>query len=313
MEIKKVAVLGAGAVGAYVIWGLTGADVSLGVVAAGERAQRLRRDGLTINGRVFRPQVWSPEEARDADLLFVAVKYGALEAAQSDIRAAVGANTTVMSLMNGVDSEDIIAGIVGEDHVLPALIMVASHRSESGVEFDPESTVGIIYGEYREPFGSARVEAVGKLFSGTGIHYRATRYIREEIWSKFRLNVCSNLPQAMLGAGVGCCRDSAHMSAISEGLRTELEAIAAAKGIDLSLSGLPTEKAAAVPPAARYSTLQDLDAGRHTEIEMFSGVLIRMGRQLGVPTPYNEFAYHLIKALEEKNDGLFNYPPCRAR
>ena len=121
MEIKKVAVLGAGAVGAYVIWGLTGADVSLGVVAAGERAQRLRRDGVTINGRVFRPQVWSPEEARDADLLFVAVKYGALEAAQSDIRAAVGANTTVMSLMNGVDSEDIIAGIVGKSTCFPRL------------------------------------------------------------------------------------------------------------------------------------------------------------------------------------------------
>ena len=57
----------------------------------------------------------------------------------------------------------------------------------------------------------------------------------------------------------------------------------------------------------RYSTLQDLDAGRHTEIEMFSGALIRMGRELGIPTPYNEFAYHMIKALEEKNDGRFDY------
>lgn len=67
--------------------------------------------------------------------------------------------------------------------------------------------------------------------------------------------------------------------------------------------------ARAVPSShrARYSTLQDLDAGRHTEIEMFSGALIRMGRELGIPTPYNEFAYHMIKALEEKNDGRFDY------
>ena len=53
--------------------------------------------------------------------------------------------------------------------------------------------------------------------------------------------------------------------------------------------------------------LQDLDAGRHTEIDMFSGALIRMGRELGIPTPYNEYTYHMIKALEEKNDGLFDY------
>lgn len=66
-------------------------------------------------------------------------------------------------------------------------------------------------------------------------------------------------------------------------------------------------KGCAVKPSARYSTLQDLDAGRHTEIDMFSGALIRMGRELGIPTPYNEFAYHMIKALEEKNDGRFDY------
>ena len=63
-------------------------------------------------------------------------------------------------------------------------------------------------------------------------------------------------------------------------------------------------KGCAVKPSARYSTLQDLDAGRHTEIDMFSGALIRMGRELGIPT---EFAYHMIKALEEKNDGRFDY------
>lgn len=60
-------------------------------------------------------------------------------------------------------------------------------------------------------------------------------------------------------------------------------------------------------PSARYSTLQDLDAKRHTEIDMFSGVLMRMGKELGIPTPYNEYTYHMIKALEEKNDGLFDY------
>ena len=127
------------------------------------------------------------------------------------------------------------------------------------------------------------------------------------MWSKFRLNVCNNLPQAILGAGVGCYRDSVHMKTISDGLKGELEAIAQAKGIDLSKTEASSRRGSAVPPSARYSTLQDLDAGRHTEIDMFSGALIRMGKELGIPTPYNEYTYHMIKALEEKNDGRFNY------
>ena len=126
------------------------------------------------------------------------------------------------------------------------------------------------------------------------------------MWSKFRLNVCNNLPQAILGAGVGCYRDSVHMKAISDGLCRELEAIATARGIDLRIADAVSH-GCAVPATARYSTLQDLDAGRHTEIDMFSGALMRMGKELGIPTPYNEYTYHMIKAMEEKNDGLFDY------
>ena len=97
------------------------------------------------------------------------------------------------------------------------------------------------------------------------------------------------------------------MKAISDGLRKELKAIALAKGIDLTKAGSASVHGSPVPPSARYSTLQDLDAGRHTEIDMFSGALMRMGQELGIPTPYNEYTYHMIKALEEKNDGLFDY------
>ena len=89
--------------------------------------------------------------------------------------------------------------------------------------------------------------------------------------------------------------------------RNPEKAIAAAKGIDMQKVDAVSGKGCAVKPSARYSTLQDLDAGRHTEIDMFSGTLIRMGKELGIPTPYNEFTYHMIKALEEKNDGKFDY------
>ena len=308
MQIRSVALLGAGAVGSYVIWGLTEREnLRFGVVAEGARAERLARDGCAINGETYRPAVWTPQQANGVDLLIIALKYGALPGALDTIRAVVGENTTVMSLMNGVDSEEKIAAVVGQEHLLYSLIKIASHRKDDGVWFDADSTFGIIYGELAAPYDSARVQAVAALFEGTGIRVHASDCIREEMWSKFRLNVCNNLPQAILGAGVGCYRDSAHMKAISDGLRRELEAIAAAKDIDFSRIGDASAHGCMVAPTARYSTLQDLDAGRHTEIDMFSGALMRMGQELGIPTPYNEYTYHMIKALEEKNDGLFTY------
>ena len=142
MKIRSVAILGAGAVGSYLLWGLTDKPgVTVSVVAEDARADRLRRAGT------YRPQVLNPAQAHGADLLIVALKYGALRGALDDIRAIVGENTTVMSLMNGVDSEEIIGAAVGDTHVLPALIKVASHRTEDGVFFDPDTTIGIIYGE----------------------------------------------------------------------------------------------------------------------------------------------------------------------
>ena len=114
MDIKKVAVLGAGAVGSYVIWGLSARrDIELGVVADGPRGERLRKDGCAINGKIYRPAVWTPGQAHDADLLIVCLKYGALPGALDSIKAVTGPHTTIMSLMNGVDSEDIIASAVG--------------------------------------------------------------------------------------------------------------------------------------------------------------------------------------------------------
>lgn len=308
MNIKSVAVLGAGAVGSYVIWGMSHKkDIRLGVVAEGERAERLKKDGCRINDEVYRPEVWSPQEAKDVDLLIVSLKYGSLPGALESIKTIVGEHTTVMSLMNGVDSEELIAEQVGDDRVLRSLIKVASHKEENGYYFNPETTLGIIFGELAAPFDSERVHAIESLFADTGIHFRSTEFIREEIWGKFRLNVCNNLPQAILGAGVGCYSDSTHMKVISDGLRRELEQIALAKGIDMSKMAGTSGRGSAVPASARYSTLQDLDAGRHTEIDMFSGALMRMGEELGIPTPYNEYTYHMIKALEEKNDGLFDY------
>lgn len=307
MDFQKIAIIGAGAVGSYIIWGLSQKDdIELSVVASGDRKVRLETGGIFINDQLYKPLVKTPEEVHGADLVILAVKYNALPSAVLDIKEIVDEHTVVMSLMNGVDSEDVIASEIGEKNIVPALIKVASERKQNRIYFDPESTIGIVYGE-KDGCSSERTRAIARLFEGTGLHYRETDVILPEIWSKFRLNVGNNLPQAMLGVGVGAYGDSEHVAAIREGLVKELDAIAKAKGIDISLADPSSTRGSKVFKRARYSTLQDIDAKRHTEIDMFSGALVRMGKELGISTPYNEFTFHMIKALEEKNDGMFDY------
>ena len=240
------------------------------------------------------------------DFLVVCLKYGALPGAMDSIRKAVGAHTVVMSLMNGVDSEERIAAEVGDAHVIRSLIKVASHKEADGFHFDPDATLGIIFGEQEAPFQSERVQAIVELFEGSGIHYRVTEHIREEMWAKFRLNVCNNLPQAIL-ARVWAATGTAYTCSYQRRSAPGAGGRCSGQGHRPAHRRCCRRAGSAVPPTARYSTLQDLDAGRHTEIDMFSGALMRMGAELGIPTPYNEYTYHMIKALEEKNDGRFDY------
>lgn len=304
MKINTVAILGAGAIGAYFIWGLADKlGENLWVVADGPRADRLREQGLTINGRHYPLNLRTPAEAHGADLLLVATKYGALPAVLEDIAAVAGGHTTVLSLLNGVSTEELIARRIGREPVLYSMMQIAAERRGSEVVFDGPTTPGVFFGEADSPAVSPRMQAIAELFSGTPLHYTLCDDIMRRIWNKFALNVSNNLPQAILGCGVGIYEDSVYAARLAQCLRQEVAALAAAKGI--RIADVPT--GSPVAKRARYSTLQDLDARRHTEVDLFAGAVMAMGRELGIPTPYSEFAYNTIKALEEKNDGKFDY------
>ena len=82
--------------------------------------------------------------------------------------------------------------------------------------------------------------------------------------------------------------------------------IARKKGIDIDddYAVRQLEQLKKVPYANKPSTLQDIEHGRKTEVEMFAGTVIRLGKETGVPTPLNEFLYHAVRVLEEKNEGI---------
>ena len=306
-EIKTVAVLGSGAVGAYFIWGLSQKlGNNLWIVADGERRLRLEKNGININGENYSLNLKTPKEAKGADMLLVAVKYPALGDAFSDIAEIVD-DTIVLSLLNGVNSEEIIGSKIGMEHMLYSMIKISSERTANNIRFNGETTPGLYFGEPGRSEPSERMLAVKTLLDGTPIHYHMSNDIITEIWEKFAINVSNNLPQAVLSCGIGAYSDSIYAGHIFKRLREEVVAVAAAKGITLSAEADNFVSSGIVSKAARYSTLQDLDAKRHTEVDMFAGAVVEMGKELGIPTPYNEFVYNIIKAIEEKNDGKFDY------
>ncbi|MBQ1193489.1 MAG: ketopantoate reductase family protein [Lachnospiraceae bacterium] len=304
MKIEKVALIGAGAVGGYFIWGLYN---KLGdnfcVIAKGERKTRLINDGLIINGEQYFPRVEEPQVAGAVDLILVASKQDALVEVVEDIIPLMGKDTVVISLLNGVTSEEIIGNSIGMEHMLYAIMRIASMRDGNTITFYPEITKGLFVGEKDTKEPTERILAVEKLFRGTGVRYNFVEDIINEMWMKYAGNVSQNLPQAILGVGYGAYSDSTHVNYIADCLWKEVAKVAGAKGVyipdKLILFG-------GSKPEARFSTLQDLDAGRHTEIEIFAGEMIRMGKKYGIEVPYCECVYHFIKAMEEKNDGKFN-------
>ena len=308
MKIQKVALIGAGAVGSYFVSGLAGKpEIDFTLIAEGERKKRLS-EGLRINGQLYMPPVRTPKEAGCADLVLIAVKYAAVREAAALASGLVAENTIVLSLLNGIDSEEIVGEYIGKEHIMLSLMRIQSSRTGRECRFDPDATAGLFFGEPETGEETERERAVEELFDGTGIRCTRVADMRGEMWNKFAGNIASNLPQAMVGAGYGAYRDSEHVAWMRRRLNEEVHAVAGALGIVIPKM---SEKAArnwkGVEKAARFSTLQDLDAGRHTEVDMFLGVLIRLAKEHDVPVPYSEFAYHMIKALEEKNDGLFDY------
>ncbi|MBQ8920220.1 MAG: ketopantoate reductase family protein [Acidaminococcaceae bacterium] len=304
MEIKSVAILGAGAIGAYFIYGFTAADIDFCLVAKGERKERLQREGICINGKIYRPAVKTPEEARGVDLLLVSVKYNGLRGALEDIRTVTAPNTTVLSLLNGIDSEEIISTVIDPAQIVYSLMRINSERDGSSVTFNAEKAPGLFVGEKDSAEESERLLAIRALLEKTPLKYNFREDIIADQWLKYALNIAYNLPQAVLGVGYAAYFDSDHVGFIRDRLEAEARQVAAAYGITFG----PLEN---TRPRwlekARFSTLQDLEAKRHTEIDMFCKVLMEKAAAKGIPVPFAEYTCHAIKALEEKNDGKFDY------
>jgi len=298
--VESVAVLGAGAMGAVYASKFFDVDSScVYLVASGERYDRLRRDGLVVNGAHYAIPVRAPDEASaPADLIIVALKHHHLLGAVHDLRNSVGEQTAILSVMNGLDSEAIIGSVYGMDKMLYCIaIAIDAQRSGNVIGY---STVGTLhFGEADNTHLSERVLRIQTLFDRAGIAYTTPQDMIRSIWWKFMINVGINQASAVLRAPYGVFQTSPDAQMIMESAMWEVIAIAEAARVNL------VEKDIAdwytflntLHPEGRTSMLQDIEAGRRTEVDAFGAKVVELGRIYGVPTPVNETLLHAIRYL----------------
>lgn len=307
MKIEKVTLIGLGAMGAFFapkLYAHLGENFR--VVADGKRKERLETKGVTINKTKYHFPIVTPSEKENpADLIIVAVKGYALDQAIADIRNQIGDHTLILPVLNGVDSEEKLAEAYGEEHVLCAYMKVSIVMQDGATNYDP--TLGEVhFGEKKNEGISPRVQLVKDLFDACEISYHIDEDMELGIWYKFMCNVGQNLTSALLGIPFGAYRVSGHANYLRRNAMREVIAIAQAQGVGLNDSyiDLQEETIKKIPPHNKPSTLQDLENKKNTEIEMFAGTVVRLGRKYEIDTPMADFFYHGIRVLEEKNAGI---------
>ncbi len=306
MKIRKVTLIGLGAMGSFFAPRLmeyldTG---SFRVLAQGERKNRLETRGVTLNGVNYRFPIIEPSlEGDPADLIIMAVKDMGLDQAIIDIRNQVGPDTQILCVMNGIESEEKVAAAYGWEHVLYSYMRISIVMDKGIADFNPDGG-SVHFGEKDNTTLSPRVLAVKELFEMCGIPYEIDEDMLHGLWFKFMCNVGENMTCALLGIPFGVFRTDEHANWIRRSAMREVAAIAQKKGIDIGEREIEMQEKTIVrlPFENKPSTLQDLERGRKTEVDMFSGTVIRLGEELGVETPVNRVLYHGIKVHESENE-----------
>ncbi|MGJ3508231.1 ketopantoate reductase family protein [Enemella sp. A6] len=289
-EIRTVAVVGAGAMGAMYAAHFVAGGLQTWLVATGERAERLR-SGMTVNGEPLTAEVVDPEEAsgRVADLVLVAVKHQQLAEAVELVAPVVSTETTFLSVLNGLDSEETIAARFGREAVLPCIALAMdAERSASAVSFRQAGR--LTFGPTEALGAAERVAPVCAALDRAGLAYRVPEDMRHELWWKFMVNVGMNQASAVLRAPYGAFKAEGHPRSLMMALIDEVLAVSAAEGVHLDESDVATwsEVLAGQPDQGVTSMHQDVMAGRPTEVEIFAGRVIELGAKHGIPTPYNQ-------------------------
>ena len=307
--IENVAIVGFGSLGAMyaACFGAAMGPERVFVVADAARTERYRAEAAPFNGEPIRVTYLTYEEAAERaavqpfDVVLYAVKYGALPEAIEQSSPLVSLDTAVISVLNGITSEEVLAERFGWDRVLLCIAQQMDSRKVGAVV--TAGCVGVMALGVRDPEDAAQranLARVTEWLAAVEQPFIVPADIQHQLWGKLICNVGVNQACAVYD----CCFNGIHVPGEAReamiAAMGEVAAVGRACGIALTDDDVAywLDIIDHLNPAGMPSLRQDVLARRPTEVELFSGTINRLGAAHGIPTPQNERFYAAIKELE---------------
>jgi 2-dehydropantoate 2-reductase len=301
----RFAIVGSGAVGGYFGAKLARNGQNVTFIARGAHLAAIRQHGLRIQSAqlgdfvVHAPAHDDPAQIGAVDVVLFTVKAYDNRDALKLLPPLMGPDSVVLTLQNGVDSVDDVAGAVGESRVLGGTTYVATAMESPGLIVQTGVHRSIIFGEV---FGdrsqiSERVQRIAEVMGPSDIQATPVADGRVPIWDKFVYLAPFSGFTGAARLPIGGLWGDTHVQEMFYAAAREIAAVAAAEGVTISADRFVRlkEYMDSVPPTVRSSLLIDLEMGKRIEVEALQGAAVRRAAKHGVPTPIIATLYALLR------------------
>lgn len=290
--MKKILICGLGAVGLTYAVKFKGSS-ELKILVDEERYKRYTQNKPVFNGVAQEFDYILPNDKPfQPDLIIIAVKAQGLESAIENIKNFVHKDVIIISLLNGISSEEKIQEIYPNAKVLKSYFI--GHSAVRNGNSVTQDGVGEIVVEK-----SSKLQEILDEFK---INYKMPDDINYSMWLKYTMNLFSNQVSAILNMNFGELKRNGAFIDLAKKIIAEVKLIAEKKGVK-NLENLEKDALDFLQKMCdegKTSMLQDVLAGRKTEVDIFAGEIIRLGKLYEIPTPCNQVLYDLIKIVEAK-------------
>lgn len=302
-EIQKVIICGIGAVGAIYANKINEYDSkNLRILVDPERLEKYQKNPKIFNGKPLNLNYILPDNTEfKADLILIATKFDGLNDVIKNIENFVKEDTIIISLLNGVTSEEIISQKYGWKHTLISYF-IGHSAMRTGNNITHDGTGTIVFGiKDKNKTDSEDILTVKNFFDKVGINYKIPEDMLHSYWLKYMLNVSSNQPSAILRMTFGDMQSNKKFKEFFVKIMKEVQDVAKAEGVQNTETMIDEALVTfnKMIPEGKTSMLQDIEAKRKTEVEMFAGTMIKFGQKHNIPTPYNQVLKDMVEVIEE--------------